>query len=127
MNIAELAQLTGATLEGDDKLEITSAAGLDIAAAGQVTFLANPRYRSRLASTRAGAVIVGKLLIVAFSAVVVPLNAFCVKFNPALPAKALSGARTNSSLMKLVRYPPRMTVVFSPKRNLPMPLEKLGE
>ena len=59
MNIAELAQLTGVTLEGDDKLEITSAAGLDIAAAGQVTFLANPRYTGQVQTTSASAIYLG--------------------------------------------------------------------
>ena len=43
----------------------------------------------------------GKLLILAFKAVVlvVGLIALTAKANPALPASALSGARTNSSLM----------------------------
>jgi UDP-3-O-[3-hydroxymyristoyl] glucosamine N-acyltransferase len=56
MNIAELAQQTGAQLEGDATLEITGAAGLDIAVAGQVTFLSNPRYTGQLQTTSASAV-----------------------------------------------------------------------
>lgn len=56
MNIAELAALTGAQLEGPATLEITGAAGLDIAAAGEVTFLANPRYTGQVAQTCASAI-----------------------------------------------------------------------
>ena len=38
MKLSELAQKTGAQIEGDvDDLEITGAAGLDIAAPGQVS------------------------------------------------------------------------------------------
>lgn len=60
MKIVELAQQTGAQLEGDAGLEITGAAGLDIAAPGQVTFLANPRYTSQVETTRASAIFVGE-------------------------------------------------------------------
>jgi UDP-3-O-[3-hydroxymyristoyl] glucosamine N-acyltransferase len=60
MKISELAHLTGASLEGADAgMEISGAAGLDDAVAGQVTFLANPRYTPRLNKTRASAVYVG--------------------------------------------------------------------
>ncbi|HKR13574.1 MAG TPA: UDP-3-O-(3-hydroxymyristoyl)glucosamine N-acyltransferase [Pyrinomonadaceae bacterium] len=57
MKLSELATLTGARLEGStDDIEITGAAGLDEAAEGQVTFLANPRYTPRVNTTRASAV-----------------------------------------------------------------------
>lgn len=59
MKLSELAQQTGARLEGDGGIEITGAAGLDLAAEGDVTFLANPRYTSRVAATRAAAIYVG--------------------------------------------------------------------
>src|ERR1043166_5755266 len=55
MRLSELAELTGARLEGDD-LEIVGAAGLDEAGEGHVTFLANPRYTPRVNSTRASAI-----------------------------------------------------------------------
>lgn len=60
MKIIELAQQTGAQLEGDAELEINGAAGLDIAASGQVTFLANPRYTSQVETTQASAIYVGE-------------------------------------------------------------------
>jgi UDP-3-O-[3-hydroxymyristoyl] glucosamine N-acyltransferase len=56
MRLAELAELTGALLEGDPTLEVAGAAGLDEAGPGHVTFLSNPRYTPRLRTTRASAV-----------------------------------------------------------------------
>ena len=57
MKISELARLTGASAdERFGEVEITGAAGLDDAAAGHVTFLSNPRYTSRVQTTRASAV-----------------------------------------------------------------------
>jgi UDP-3-O-[3-hydroxymyristoyl] glucosamine N-acyltransferase len=56
MRLGELAELTGARVEGDPALEVTGAAGLDEAEAGHVTFLSNPRYTPRVRTTRASAV-----------------------------------------------------------------------
>ncbi len=57
MNLTELAQQTGATIATDVvTLEITGAAGLAEAAAGQVTFLSNPRYTPQVKETRASAI-----------------------------------------------------------------------
>src|SRR5690242_21917825 len=56
MKLSKLAELTGARIEGPDDIDITGAAGLDEAAAGHVTFLANPRYTPRVNSTRASAI-----------------------------------------------------------------------
>jgi UDP-3-O-[3-hydroxymyristoyl] glucosamine N-acyltransferase len=57
MKISELAERTGARVEGAaEDLEIIGAAGLDDAGEGHVTFLANPRYTARVNSTRASAI-----------------------------------------------------------------------
>ena len=57
MKLSDLAGRTGARAdEKNSDLEITGAAGLDEAEAGQVAFLANPRYTPRLQTTRASAV-----------------------------------------------------------------------
>src|SRR4026208_871544 len=57
MKLSELAELTGARVEGaTDDVEITAAAGLDEAGEGHVTFLSNPRYTSRVSNTRAAAI-----------------------------------------------------------------------
>jgi UDP-3-O-[3-hydroxymyristoyl] glucosamine N-acyltransferase len=56
MKLSELAQLTGARIEGEDNVEIHGAAGLDEAREGHITFLANPRYTPRVNTTRASAI-----------------------------------------------------------------------
>jgi UDP-3-O-[3-hydroxymyristoyl] glucosamine N-acyltransferase len=57
MKLTELAERTGARLEGGDAdAEINGAAGLDEATAGQVTFLSNPRYTPRVQTTCASAI-----------------------------------------------------------------------
>ena len=57
MRLSELAELTGARVEGaTDDVEILGAAGLDEAGEGHVTFLANPRYTPRVNTTRASAI-----------------------------------------------------------------------
>lgn len=57
MRLSELAASTVATIEqGSADLEITAAAGLDIAAPGDVTFLANPKYTPQTRETKASAI-----------------------------------------------------------------------
>lgn len=57
--LSELAAMIGATLQGED-LEIGGISTLENATPKDVTFLANPRYISLLAVTKAGAVILKK-------------------------------------------------------------------
>ncbi len=56
--LRELAERSGAELTGNGELMIYRVATLEDADAGSISFLSNPHYRPRLASTRAGAVIV---------------------------------------------------------------------
>jgi UDP-3-O-[3-hydroxymyristoyl] glucosamine N-acyltransferase len=61
MKLIELAERTGAQLEGGNaEALISGAAGLDEATAGQVTFLSNPRYTPRVQTTRASAIFVAE-------------------------------------------------------------------
>lgn len=55
--LAELAAHIDAEVQGDAKLEISAVATLNSATAGQIAFLANPRYKSQLETTKASAVI----------------------------------------------------------------------
>lgn len=65
MKLSELAALTGARVEGSTaEIEIESAAGLDEAVAGQVSFLANRRYTARVKVTNATAVYLGENVVV---------------------------------------------------------------
>ncbi len=57
MKLADLAARLGCRLEGDGSIDVSRVAGLDDAGPGDVTFLANARYASRLPGTRASAVI----------------------------------------------------------------------
>lgn len=57
-SLAELAEHARAELRGDDDRRIHGVATLSAAGPEDVSFLANRRYRSQLAETRAGAVIV---------------------------------------------------------------------
>ncbi|MGH9947742.1 MAG: UDP-3-O-(3-hydroxymyristoyl)glucosamine N-acyltransferase [Pyrinomonadaceae bacterium] len=57
MKLAELAEKTGSEIEiGDADMEISAAAGLDIAASGEITFLANPKYTPQIKTTKASAI-----------------------------------------------------------------------
>ncbi len=57
MKLSELTTLTGASCESSNgDVEITGAAGLEQAQAGQVTFLSNPRYTPKVATTAASAI-----------------------------------------------------------------------
>ena len=57
MKLAQLAAATASIIsQGSGDTEITSAAGLDIAQPGDVTFLANPKYTPQIQETRATAI-----------------------------------------------------------------------
>ncbi len=58
--LQELAQLLGATLEGDPDAMVQQCRGLAEATTGDLTFLANSKYKDQLQTTRATAVLVGK-------------------------------------------------------------------
>ncbi|MFI5177227.1 MAG: UDP-3-O-(3-hydroxymyristoyl)glucosamine N-acyltransferase [Vicinamibacterales bacterium] len=57
MTLADLARQLGCRLEGDGAIDIVRVAGIEDAGPGEVTFLANSKYASKLAATRASAVI----------------------------------------------------------------------
>jgi UDP-3-O-[3-hydroxymyristoyl] glucosamine N-acyltransferase len=59
MKLGELAQRLECQLEGPADLEITGVAGMDDARPSEITFLSNPKYLSKLDTTRAAAIIVG--------------------------------------------------------------------
>jgi UDP-3-O-[3-hydroxymyristoyl] glucosamine N-acyltransferase len=58
MRLDELAKRIEAQLVGDGSVDVTSAAALDAAGPGQVSFLINPKYAEQIKTTRASAVIV---------------------------------------------------------------------
>lgn len=61
MKLSELAALTNARCSASDgDVEIVGAAGVEQAQEGQVTFLSNPKYSSRVATTEASAIYVAE-------------------------------------------------------------------
>ena len=57
MKLSILAEKTFSRIvQGDENLEITGAAGLDIAESGEITFLANPKYTPQIKNTKASAI-----------------------------------------------------------------------
>ena len=59
VTVAQIAEALQGTVEGDGSAEIAGLAGLTEAGAGDLAFLANPRYASAVAETAATAVLVG--------------------------------------------------------------------
>jgi len=60
LKLSELSERLGTRLDGDGTVDIQRVAGIEHAGPGDITFVANPKYQSRLAITRASAVIVGE-------------------------------------------------------------------
>lgn len=61
MKLSKIAAALGASLENaDPDIEITGVAGIEEAAAGQISFVANPKYAADARKTRASAVIVSE-------------------------------------------------------------------
>ena len=88
MRLSRLAELLGCTLKGEDR-EITGASTLEESAPSDITFLSNPKYRDKVASTRAGAIIVGKGLDLPISQVIAenPYLSFARTLNLLYPEK----------------------------------------
>ncbi len=55
--LSELAEYLGGELTGDGSIMLSGVAGLDEAQRGHISFLANPKYATKVATTAAGAVI----------------------------------------------------------------------
>ncbi|HEX8960832.1 MAG TPA: UDP-3-O-(3-hydroxymyristoyl)glucosamine N-acyltransferase [Geobacteraceae bacterium] len=56
-SLKELAEYLGGRVIGDENVRVRGLASLDDAGPGEITFLANPRYASKVAATRATAVV----------------------------------------------------------------------
>ncbi len=61
MKLLILAEKTFSRIvQGDENLEISGAAGLDIAESSQITFLANPKYTPQIKNTKASAILLNE-------------------------------------------------------------------
>ena len=63
MKLGELAARLGCRLEGDGNVEVRGVAGIESAQAGEVTFLANPKYSRELTRTLATAVFLNEKVV----------------------------------------------------------------
>lgn len=59
LNLASVVEALGGELHGDGAMRITGIAPLEVAAAGELSFLSNPKYQQQLLGSKAGCVIVG--------------------------------------------------------------------
>ena len=57
--LAELAALTGGTIEGPANLEVSGIATIEDAIEGHLTFITNPKFVDKIAGSRASAVLIG--------------------------------------------------------------------
>ena len=62
MKLSAIAEALGCTVQGDGEIEISGVAGMEHATAGQLTFLANPKYAPKVKHTRASAILVSEAL-----------------------------------------------------------------
>jgi UDP-3-O-[3-hydroxymyristoyl] glucosamine N-acyltransferase len=60
MKLREIAAALACCLEGDGELEINGLAGMEDAAPGSLTFLANPKYGPKVKHTKASAILVSE-------------------------------------------------------------------
>ncbi|RTR39262.1 UDP-3-O-(3-hydroxymyristoyl)glucosamine N-acyltransferase [Shewanella canadensis] len=72
--IKELAQKLGGDIQGDENLVISSVATLESAGAGQLSFLANSKYRTQLESTQASAVLISAREVEGYTGNAIVLN-----------------------------------------------------
>ncbi len=56
--LKELADLVGGTVSGDDKVIVERVAPIDVAGAGDITFVVSAKYLDKLQGSQASAVIV---------------------------------------------------------------------
>jgi UDP-3-O-[3-hydroxymyristoyl] glucosamine N-acyltransferase len=75
MKLGELAARLGCKLEGDGNVEVRGVAGIESAQAGEVTFLANPKYSRELTRTLASGVFLNEKAVLKRGAALPPLAA----------------------------------------------------
>ena len=62
MKLQEIADRLGGTVQGDGSIEITGINGMELAEPGQITFIADKKFKDPLKNSKASAVIVQKAL-----------------------------------------------------------------
>lgn len=96
MRLSQLAAELGCEVVGNPDLEITGVAGMELAWPDQITFLANPKYASKVKNTRAGAILVAEKIEVSGIAQLISKNpyldfarALALFYQPPKPAPGI--------------------------------------
>ena len=76
IRLGDLATRLGCDLNGDPEIEITGVAGMERAGPSELTFLANPKYSSKVKQTRAAAILVAEALAAPQPASVISANPY---------------------------------------------------
>jgi UDP-3-O-[3-hydroxymyristoyl] glucosamine N-acyltransferase len=115
LTLGEIASRLGGRVAGDPQTVLRQVGSLERAQADQIAFLANPKYKSRLAATRAGAVVVsaeGEALTSLPRIVCENPYAYFARvsqlFNP--PTLQPPGIDKNSSVSKTARIGARVSI-----------------
>lgn len=116
MKLGEIAKRLDCSLEGDPAIEIQGVASIELAQAGQLTFVASPKYRKAARTTRASAMLYGLEGTVEREAGMPPV-ALLRSANPYVDfARAL----------ELLHTPPRYAPGIHPTATI-APTAKIGE
>jgi UDP-3-O-[3-hydroxymyristoyl] glucosamine N-acyltransferase len=114
VTLGELARRLDCPVEGDAAIEIRRVAAIDDAGPGDLTFLANPKYASKLAGTRPSAVIMNGAEAAAPCAVIrskSPYLTFAKAAQVLAPAPAVAaGVHALASVAPDARVDPSATV-----------------
>jgi UDP-3-O-[3-hydroxymyristoyl] glucosamine N-acyltransferase len=78
LTLAELAESVGGSVEGDGRTLITGAAPIESAHPGEISFIANPRYRQFIETTNASALVLDMDIICAHKPVIRHKNPYLI-------------------------------------------------
>lgn len=124
LSLGEVASRIGATLRGDASRMVRGCAAIDHAGPDEIAFIANPKYLSHVATTRAAAVIVTPTQptpegiarleasdpYFAFREAMVALHGFRVHPEPAMPGPAGASVHPSATIGPGCRIHPFATV-----------------
>ena len=107
ISLRDLAERLGCEVRGDANLEITGIAGMEQAGRSELTFLANPKYASKIKHSNAGAILVAEPLPQPTPISVVSKNPY-LDFARALalfyqPPRPAPGIHPQASIAKTAR------------------------
>lgn len=114
VTLKSLAELVGGEVRGDPELHISRVSPIDQAQDGDITFVANPKYLSRLKDCRASAVIVAPGVEVSVENLIISANPYLAfaKILTTLQTKSVTGQgiMAGASVAASARIDPDVTI-----------------